>query len=280
MRCRVFIPLWIISLALAGMANAAERQAPPAPNETDEIRIVPVPPTPEPETVETRVVFPQMRDIQTKNPVDVQIRLDGYPLRTYSQFPRAREVLNYNKEGQSLHIVVDNEPYFAENEAIVDALDNAMDYYDQVLEFEVPFDLSPGMHILRVFPARSYGESIKSDGAFTARTFFFRTKTPTINVDLSQPYLTANQPQGDYKYDSKKPILLDFYLTNVLLSRDGYKVRVTIDKTVQRIVTQWIPYYIYGLKQGDHTIKLELLNEQNKVAPGEFNSVERSFTLK
>ncbi len=280
MRSRVFIPLWILSFALAGMAYAAERQAPPAPNESDEIRIVPVKPTPDPEIVETRVVFPQMRDIQTKNPVDVQIRLDGYPLRTYSQFPRAREVLNYNKEGQTLHIVVDNEPYFPENEAIVDALDNAMDYYDQVLEFQIPFDLSPGMHILRVFPARSFGESVKSDGAFTARTFFFRTKTPTLDVDLSQPYLTANQPQGDYKYDPKKPILLDFYLTNVLLSRDGYKVRVTIDKTVQRIVTQWIPYYIYGLKQGNHMIRLELLNEQNQVAPGMFNTVERSFTLK
>lgn len=276
MRC---LALCVLMIAVTGTAYTAEQQGPPA-NETDEIRIVPVKQTPDPEIVETRVVFPQTRDIQTRNPVDVQIRVDGYPLRTYSQFPRAREVMNYNKEGQSLHIVVDNEPYFAENEAVVDALDNAMDYYDQVLEFDIPYDLSPGMHILRVFPARSYGESIKSDGAFTARAFYFRTKTPNLDVDLSKPYLTANQPQGTLKYDPKKPVLFDFYLTNVLLSRDGYKIRVTIDKTVQRIVTQWIPFYIYGLKQGDHTIKLELLTEQNKVAPGLFNTVERNFTLR
>lgn len=267
-----------LMMAVSGVVFAAEKQAPPPSEEL--VRVVPVRATPEPETVETRVVFPQTQDIQTRNPVDVQIRLDGYPLRTYSQFPRAREIANYNKEGQSLHIVIDNYPYIAVNEAIVDALDNAMDYYDQVLEFDIPYDLEPGMHIIRAFPARSFGESIKSDGAFTSRIFYFRSRSPRINQDLGQPYITANQPQGDIKFDERKPVLLDFYLTNVLLSRDGYKVRVTIDNTIQRIITQWLPFYIYGLKQGDHTIKLELLNEQNKVAPGDFNTVERHFTLR
>lgn len=277
MRLRPLIPMWIISIALSGMANAAEMHE-TTPN-VSEIRFVPVKPTPESDTVETRVVFPQTRDIQTRNPVDIQLRLDGYPLRTYSQFPRAKEVMNYNEEGQSVHIVVDNYPYFAENEAIVDALDNTLDFYDQVLEFDLPMDLAPGMHVLRAFPARSYGESLKSDGSFVSRVFYYRAKTPTLDVDLSQPYLTANQPQGDYTYDVKKPILFDFYLTNVLLSKDGYKVRVTLDGTVQRILLTWAPYYIYGLKQGNHTIKLELLDEQNKVAPGLFNSVERKFSL-
>lgn len=277
MRLRPLIPLWVLSIALAGMADAAELHE-QTPN-VSEIRFVPVKPTPDSDNVETRVVFPQTRDIQTRNPVDIQIRLDGYPLRTYSQFPRAKEVANYNEEGQSLHIVVDNYPYIARNEAIVDALDNTLDYYDQVLEFDLPMDLSPGMHVLRVFPARSYGESIKTDGSFTARVFYYRSKTPTLNVDLSQPYLTANQPQGEITYDPKKPVLFDFYLTNVLLSKDGYKVRVTLDGTIQRILLTWAPYYIYGLKRGDHTIKLELLDEQNKVAPGIFNTVERKFSL-
>ncbi len=270
----------VASIALNGMVCAAEKQLPP-PNESDLIRIVPVKPTPESEMVEIRVVFPQTKEIQTKNPVDVQVRLEGFPLRTYSQFPRAREIMNYDKEGQSVHIVVDNEPYFAKNEAIIDALDmNAYDYYnDQMLEFNLPMDLEPGMHILRMFPVRSYGESLKGDGCFASRRFYVRSKTPTMNVDLDKPYLTANQPQGDITYDPKQPILLDFYLTNVLLSKDGYKVRATIDGTIQRIIIDWTPYYIYGLKPGNHTIKLELLNERNQVAPGEFNTVERKFSL-
>lgn len=278
MRIRHFIPIWILPLALSGIISAAELEE-LTPNKT-EIRLVPVDPTPESDNTETRVVFPQTRDIQTRNPVDVQIRLEGYPLRTYTQFPRAREVANYNEEGQSLHIVVDNYPYFARNEAIVDALDNALDYYDQMLEFDLPMDLSPGMHVLRIFPARSYGESLKSDGAFVARIFYVQQQSPKLDIDLSQPYLTANQPQGTYKYDAKKPILLDFYLTNVLLSKDGYKVRVTLDGKILRILSQWAPYYVYGLSRGDHKIKLELLNEQNRVVPGMFNTVERKFTLK
>ncbi len=277
--------LCFVSLALPGVLGATgnkivtEKQL-PSPNESDLIRIVPVKPTPESEAVETRIVFPQARDMQTKNPLDVQIRLEGYPLRTYSQFPRAKEVMNYNKTGQSLHVVVDNEPYFAENEAIVDALDSAMDYYDQMLEFDLPMDLSPGMHTLRIFPARSYGESLKGDGCFVARAFNFRSKTPLMDIDLTQPYLTANQPQGELLYDPKKPVLLDFYITNVLLSRDGYKVRVTIDNTIQRIIIDWVPYYMYGLKPGNHKIKLELLDPENKVVPGMFNTVERQFYLR
>lgn len=276
MRLTTIISLCALTLTFQGTSHAAER----VDTSQDEVRVVPVKPTPDSETVETRIVFPQTKDIQTKNPVDIQLRVEGFPMRTYSEFPRAREVMNYNVEGQSIHIIVDNEPYFAENEAIVDALDNAMDYYDQVMEFPMETDLEPGMHVLRVFPARSYGESVKSDGAFMSRIFYFRSKTPLLDVDLSKPYLTPNQPQGNYKYDPKKPILFDFYLSNVLLSKDGYKLRITIDGKIQRIITSWVPYYIYGLKPGDHVIKMELLNEKNTQVPGMFNNVERKFSIR
>ncbi len=272
------LSLMTAALLFASPLCAAYQQE-PLPNPSD-IRVVPVDPTPEGDEVRTKIIFPEDGDFEKSNPVKVQIRLDGFPLRTFSQFPRSREVLNYNKEGQSLHVIIDDRPYFIENEAQISALEDQDVYYKQVLEFDIPFKLKPGQHTMRVFPARSYGESLKGDGCFAVREFFVNSKTPLSGVDLNKPYLTYNQPQEDCNYEKNKPILLDFYISNTQLSPDGYKVRLTIDNTVQRTIVKWTPYYVYGLKAGTHTFKLELLNETNKVVPGPFNTVERSFCIR
>ena len=138
------------------------------------------------------------------------------------------------------------------------------------------------MHVIRTFPVRSYNESFKSYGAFAASTFYYQENKGTSDVDLSKPYLTYNEPQGEYDYDRKniQPILLDFYVTNCELSKDGYKVRLTIDNENQRILTSWQPYYIYGLKKGQHRIRLELIDPQNNYVSGPFNDVTRTIVIK
>ena len=99
---------------------------------------------------------------------------------------------------------------------------------------------------------------------------------------LDKPYLTYNEPQGEFIVDKRnpKPILLDFYIHNCELSKDGYKVRLTIDNANQRILNSWQPYYIYGLKKGTHKIRLELLDPENSLLPGMFNKVERTIVVK
>lgn len=268
-------------LTLLFSSAFAASQEEPSPN-TQGIQIVPVDPTPDPNVVETKILFPKEGEIKKSSPVKGQIRLDGIALGVDTEdTPRRNEVWN-DPEGQSLHIFIDNQPYFSVNEAFIDALDDVENYFDQRADFEIPFKLQPGMHVIRAFPVRSFNESIKSDQAFTASIFYYQSKKDNSNVDLSKPYLTYNEPQGEYDYDKKKnePILLDFYLTNCDLSRDGYKIRLTIDNEVQRNLTSWQPYYIYGLKKGMHRIRLELLDPQNKVVPGVFNDVQRTIVLK
>lgn len=245
------------------------------------VQVVPVDPTPDPDHVETKILYPKENELKSSAPVKGQIRLDGYALGTDTEQPRKKEIWN-DPEGQSLHIFIDNQPYFAVNEALIDALDDVEDYFDQTADFEIPFKLQPGMHVIRVFPVRSYNESVKSDKAFAARIFYFQEKKDNAQVDLSKPYLTYNEPQGEYDYDKKNnpPVLLDFYITNCSLSRDGYKVRLTVDNENQRILTSWQPYYIYGLKKGMHRVRLELLDPQNNPVPGIFNDITRTFVLK
>ena len=56
-------------------------------------------------------------------------------------------------------------------------------------------------------------------------------------------------------------------------------MKVIIDQTVERTLSQWVPYYIYGLERGTHTVRLQLLNEKNQIAPGLFNDVQRTITV-
>ncbi len=244
-----------------------------------ELRIVPVDPTPEPDHVTTKVLFPKNGEIKSSAPVKGQIKLEGFTLGTDSEFPRRKEIYNDN-EGQALHIFIDNQPYFSVNEALIDALDDVEEYFDQTADFTIPFKLQPGMHVIRAFPVRSYNESLKDDGCFAASVFYYQKKMDNPKIDLSLPYITYNEPQGEYAFNDGEPILLDFYVTNCQLSRDGYKVRVTIDSSNQRTIATWQPHYIYGLKKGVHRIRLELLDPTNKPAGGMFNDVQRTIVIK
>jgi len=264
------------ALALTGGFCAEINEQAPNPKE---VRIVPVDPTPEPDHVTTKILFPQNGEVKSSSPIKGQIRVAGFPLGVDSDFPRKKEVYNDN-EGQSLHIFIDNQPYFSVNEALINALDDIEEYFDQTADFAIPFKLQPGMHVIRVFPVRSYNESLKDDGCFAASVFYYKKKAENPQIDLSQPYLTYNEPQGEYSYSAGEPILLDFYITNCQLSRDGYKVRFTLDNNVQRTMTSWQPYYIYGLKKGVHRVRLELLDPSNKPVSGMFNDVQRTIVIK
>ena len=268
---------WVLCmLCVASLATAAELK--PLKVNPGELRIVPVEPTPESNSARLVIVFPAEGDIKTSNPVNVEMRVGGYPIGVDSDFPRAKEIFD-DREGQAIHVFIDNEPYFAINEAFVDSYNDSEVYFDKSLDFDIPFRLSSGQHIIRAFPVRSYNESLKGDNCFAARSFFFASGEPMEDVDLAAPFLTYNEPQDDYDYDPAVPILLDFYISNAVLSSDGYKVELSVDGKKERVLSRWVPYYIYGLKRGTHTIHLRLIDSKNKPLPGVFNSVERSFRL-
>lgn len=273
----LYIALLFGTLSFTGRSHAGVEFKEGIANPTD-IQIVPQEATPEPGQVELRMQYPNAHEVVTKQPVEMEMRLDWFPLGYDSgNFQRRKEIAD-RKEGQSLHIFIDNFPYFPINEALFDALDDHDEYFDQIAEFELPFKLSPGMHILRAFPCRSFGESLKCQKCNIVIPFYYQDKQTTFDVDLSQPYLTYNEPQGTFE-NASQPILLDFYINNCALSKDGYKVRMTLDGGNQRFLYDWVPYYIYGLKPGTHKIQLELIDPQNEQVPGIFNNVTRTFTI-
>lgn len=245
-----------------------------------ELRVVPVSSSPESNTIVLKMIFPRPYENKRKNPVNVQMRIEGFPLGTMTQNDRASQIFN-DPEGQSIHVIIDNEPYLAFHQAVEDSFDENREFYDKIMSFAIPFNLKPGQHVIRAFPARSYGESLKGDGCYTAEIFYFqdRKKADNLAVDLKKPYLTYNEPQGRYPIHEADPVLLDFYLSNCELSSDGYKVRLYIDGKLARTLTKWTPYYLYGLPKGTHKIKLELIDKEDRLVPGFFNVVQREITI-
>lgn len=274
----------VFTLSLCAISSlfpaALLEQQTPSPN-PGKFQVISMPRSEDRDQVEVKILYPKLREVEKSAPVKGQIRVTNFALGVDTDLPRKSEVWN-DPEGQSLHVFIDNQPYFSINEALINALDNMEEFFEKTAEFTIPFKLEPGMHVIRAFPVKSYNESVKSQGAFAASIFYYQQEKNNPSVDLSKPYLTYNEPQGEYDYNDGKnePILLDFYLTNCDLSRDGYKVRLTIDSTDKRILTDWKPYFIHGLNKGVHHIRLELLDPNNKFVPGPFNDVTRTIVIK
>jgi hypothetical protein len=244
------------------------------------LQVVPMERSPIPNSIIVKIAFPREGEIEKSSTARSQVRLEGFPLGVFSNtsgLPPLRE----NKRGQTLRVIVDDEPYFSVNLDAEDSFNANLDVYRKTLSFNLPKGLKQGEHILRIYPVLSYGESLKNPNNFASVTFYKSSKTPVILQDLSKPYLTYNEPQGDFKLKNPNdPILLDFYVCNCTIGRDAYKVKLSIDGEEMGYLYQWAPYLIYGLSKGSHTIKMELVNPQNETVPGDFNQTERIINVK
>ncbi|MBN1914503.1 MAG: hypothetical protein JW769_01270 [Parachlamydiales bacterium] len=249
------------------------------PSSDNKVQIVAVTPSPEPNDVDLKIVLPEENEVVTEKPIWVQLRIEGFSLGTETQMLRNEEIAT-SRLGQSAHIVIDNKPYFAKAEPQIEPFDRDAVYFQDQYKFSIPFDLSDGIHTIRAFLCRSYGESLKGKNCFQASTFYYNKKKDSKNrLKLQQPYLTYNEPTNNFRHKENQPVLLDFYVSNCEISPDGYKVQLTIDGKYQRVLTEWVPHYIYGLKKGVHKVVLELLDMHNNLVSGESTSVEGTFSV-
>jgi len=175
------------------------------------------------------------------------------------QTPGAGHCAN-SEQGQHIHYIMNNAPYSA--------------HYEPFVEAELP----EGKHLLLSFLSRSYHESIKNGKAFLLKQVNVGNAAGE-DYDLSVPHLFYSRPKGKYVGHDTHHLLLDFYLVNADLSDEGYKVRATINGA-EFLLNQWVPYLIEGLGDGEHSIKIELIDGNGNLVPGPFNdSGERMITI-
>jgi hypothetical protein len=127
--------------------------------------------------------------------------------------------------------------------------------------------------VILAFLSRSYHESVKNPNAFVLTEVGDKQET-----DLSKEFLFYSRPKGKYVGEDTKKLLLDFYLVNTNISKDGNKVKATINET-EFIIDEWAPYYIEGLPKGEINIKLELINSDGNMVETLFNPSVRTVIL-
>jgi len=207
-------------------------------------------------------------DVLDDSNVSVVVDVENYKLAIQTDTPRAQEIANSGK-GQHAHIILDNDPYFADYEA------------------GTPFDigiLDEGPHTLIVFPSRSYHESVKAEGSINIANFYVGKEEGEFLLDESKPTIIYSRPKGTYKGHDAQKIMLDFYLINAELG-DDYKAKYTIRKNeagaeeYSIIMGEWSPAFVTGLSSGEYIITLQLLDVDGDLVDGPFNDTERKITV-
>ena len=218
------------------------------------------------------VESPDFKDakLALKSPVDekglkagnVPFDFDVENYELGNQTPDAKDKLCANSaKGQHIHFIVNNQPYNA--------------YYTS--EFENK--LEEGRNVVLAFLSRSYHESIKHKAAYVLTQYDIGDVSHAETFNPRGQHLFYSRPKGTYiGPNNLNNLLLDFYLVNTDLSPNGNKVKATINGE-SFLLTKWQPYIIGGLEDGKATVKLELVNKDNKPVPGPFNVVERTVEV-
>ena len=163
-------------------------------------------------------------------------------------------------KGQHIHLIVNNGPYSA--------------HYEPGFNHQ----LEDGNNVILAFLSRSYHESVKNGKAFVL-TQVAVGENAGEPADLDGPHMFYSRPKGTYAGEATDKVLLDFFLHNVSLGGEtGNVVRATINGNVFYL-DQWLPYTMEGLKDGENSVKLELLDKEGNLIPGPFNAVDRTFVL-
>lgn len=152
--------------------------------------------------------------------------------------------LAFTGKGQHLHANFDNKIHFHSNEHIC------------------PAKMPDGTYDMYCFLSRSYFETVKNPKACFARQLQIRNGEATFSKKLSQATLLYNVPLGDYKQDSSRRIIFDFFLYNTTLSPSGNKISLQVDDNPPQLLDKWTGYYLDGLGIGLHQIKAQLLDNR------------------
>ena len=164
-------------------------------------------------------------------------------------------------KGQHIHLILNNAPYTA--------------HYESIFEQ----DMEPGTYVGLAFLSRSYHESIKSPTAYQIFDFTVGDKSAASDFDATKPHMFYSRPKGEYVGKDTEKVMLDFYLINADLSKEGYKVKANINGQ-EVMLEKWAPYLMEGLPMGENTIELTLLDAEGNKVDSPFNPVTRTVTLK
>ena len=227
---------------------------------TSEITLLKLEGSPAYETAALVLNTPKSTTSLPKGEIDFSFDVKNYELGVQTQSVNAEALANSGK-GQHIHFILDNQPYSA--------------HYSPTFKKEIP----EGVHHLVAFLSRSYHESVKNENSVVVKKIEVGgNPKDSLGVSMDAPTLIYSRPKGKYTGEDSKKIMLDFFVLNTKLDKEGSKVQAIINGK-EFIITEWAPYVIEGLPMGEVSIALNLLDANGNVISGPFNQVNRTITL-
>lgn len=239
----------IIAVIYSCLSPEKKDTATNSSKELQNITLTKVVGSPEYENASLNVKAIEMVDKESK----FSFNIENYDLGVQTSKNFDYQLANSAK-GQHIHFIVNNGPYSA----------HYTDSFSKGFEKE--------SNVILAFLSRSYHESVKNKDAYIL------TQVGESDIDLENEFLFYSRPKGTYKGADTENLLLDFYLVNTEISKNGNKVRATIQDT-EFIIDEWAPYYIEGLPKGEINIKLELIDSSGNLIKTPFNPSIRNVIL-
>ena len=239
----------IIAVIYSCLSPEKKDTATNSSKELQNITLTKVVGSPEYENASLNVKAIEMGDKESK----FSFNIENYDLGVQTSKNFDYQLANSAK-GQHIHFIVNNGPYSA----------HYTDSFSKGFEKE--------SNVILAFLSRSYHESVKNKDAYIL------TQVGESDIDLENEFLFYSRPKGTYKGADTENLLLDFYLVNTEISKNGNKVRATIQDT-EFIIDEWAPYYIEGLPKGEINIKLELIDSSGNLIKTPFNPSIRNVIL-
>lgn len=178
--------------------------------------------------------------------------------------------------GPHVHLILDNKPYKPVYDPKVSVkLGDLMPAGDSIAE---------GEHLIVAFPSRMNHESVKAPGAL-AMVHFWVGKKGKSDWKAKDPMLIYSRPKGSYNASKADHVLVDWYLANIELGDAKASIKANIagpglegdGRTLK--ITEWRPYALDNLYNGDYKISLELQDKDGKAIPGAWNATTRTVTI-
>lgn len=164
-----------------------------------------------------------------------------------------------SRKGIHLHVSVNNQQHQLSNENIFD------------------YPLEDGAYDLFAFVAHSYYESIKVPTSIFGRHITVKNGNLTGSRPYEQVALIYNTPIGTHEVTEKDSVLFDFVLYGTQLEEQGNYVALEINNQEPIRLSKWQAYYLTGLSEGEHHIRLTLNNSEGRaITP----PIDNTFTVK
>jgi hypothetical protein len=174
-----------------------------------------------------------------------------------------------------VHLILDNKPY----KPVYDPK-TPMKLGDLVAAGD---SVAEGEHLLVAFPSRHNHESVKGQGAL-AMVHFWVGKKGKSEWKAKDPMLVYSRPKGTYNASKADHVLVDWYLANAELGDGKFSIKASVagpgidgDRSLK--ITEWKPYALDNLRNGDYKISMELDDKDGKAVPGAWNSTTRTITI-